>query len=115
MKRTGMLEEESYQKTMEAEKETLGTRVNSMQEEAERVGGEMNTEFSQWKEELRLKQALVSQRLENLKYVTGDIWKGLIEGFENAAADLKESIARVHPKISGIVIVPAILPVKPAV
>jgi hypothetical protein len=116
MKRSGSEIEESYQKTKEAEVETLGARVAAMQEEAEKTGGEIKTEFKEWRESLQLKQILTSQLLENLKYVTGDIWKGLMEGFENAEADFKECIAKVHPnKVTEAVIIPLILPLKPAV
>lgn len=116
MKKIGMEKEESYQKTMEAEMQTLGAQVIGMQEEAERVGGEIKMEFNQCKEALRLKQTLASQRLENLKYVTGDIWKGFIEEFENAITDLKESITKVHPNmITEVVVGPINLPFKPAV
>ncbi|MHB8483483.1 MAG: sll1863 family stress response protein [Nitrospiria bacterium] len=109
MKRIGVENEETYQKTMEADLEKLGARVNEIQEKAERLGGEAKAEFNKWKEELGLKQGLATERLDNLKYVTGDIWKNLREGFEKSAADLKESIERALPKIeSTLVINPAI-------
>jgi hypothetical protein len=48
--------------------------------------------------------------------VTGDIWKGFIDGFQNAIAVLKESITKVHPDlITEAVIIPDVLPFKPAV
>lgn len=116
MKRTGSEKEETYQKIMEAEVETLGAKVAAMHDEAEITGGKFKTEFNDWKEALHLKQVMTSQLLENLKYVTGDIWNGLMEGFEIAAADFKECILKVHPnQISELVIIPVNLPVKPAV
>jgi hypothetical protein len=116
MKRTGSVIEETYQNAMEGEMKTLGAQVEAMKEEAEKMGGELKTEFNQSKEALRSKQFMATQLLENLKYVTGDIWKGLKEGFEIAVADLKESITKVHPArlIIGINS-PVLLPVKPII
>ncbi len=109
MKKIGMENEETYQKTMEVVLSELGVKVNQIQEKAERLGGEVKTEFNKWKEELSLKQGLATERLDNLKYVTGDIWKSLTEGFENSIADLKESIEKALPKIeTTFVINPAI-------
>ena len=112
MKRNGSEKEETYQKVMEAEMETLGAQVNGMQQKAEKVGGSLKMEYNQCKETLQLKQILARQRLENLKYVTGDIWKGFKEGFENAVVDLKESITKVHPNMITD-ISPAILSFEP--
>jgi hypothetical protein len=109
MKKIGSENEETYQKTMEAHLSELVGKVSQFQERAEKVGGDVKAEFNKWKEELSVKQGLAAERLDNLKYVTGDIWKNLREGFENSTADLKESIEKALPKIEeAFVINPAI-------
>jgi hypothetical protein len=110
-----MEKEAAYQTTMETEMVTFDTRVHSLQKENEKSDGSPNLEFNVWRDALQLKQLLVNQRLENLKYVTGDIWNSFIEGFEKAKTELNELIDHGFPgMVQAPILSPAIIPVKPA-
>jgi hypothetical protein len=118
MKRSGidMEKEATYQTTMETELGKFDSRVDSIRKENEHSDGSPNLEYNVWQDALQLKQVLVSQKLENLKYVTGDIWNGLIEGFEKAKTELSEIIENGFPGIiQGPIVSPVIISVKPAV
>ena len=92
-------EKETYQNTMETRLGRLGTRIDELQTDAEKLSGKARMEINKWIEELRVKQASVRQNFQEMKHASGDIWLDLKSGLEKATTDLKETLDKVGPKI----------------
>jgi uncharacterized coiled-coil DUF342 family protein len=92
-------EKESYQDTMETRLGRLGTRIDELQTEAGKISGKARMEINKWIEELRVKQAVILQKFQEMKHASDEIWLDLKSGLEKATTDLKETLDKVGPKI----------------
>lgn len=92
-------EKETYQDTMETRLGRLGTRIDELQTEAGKIRGKAKMEINRWIGELRAKQASILHKFQEMKHASGEIWLDLKFGLEKAAADLKETLDTIGPKI----------------
>ena len=92
-------DKETYEKTMEIRLGRLGARIDELQMKTGTMGENIKSEFNRWIEDLRMKQEMASQKFQNLKEAGSDIWEDLKTGLEKSAADLKEMIDKIGPKI----------------
>ena len=84
--------------TMEKKLKEWGGEIEKVREKAEKLGTESRAKYQEQVRELRAKQDLARQKVQEMRKSGGEAWEDLREGAESAMNDLKKAVERTVSK-----------------
>lgn len=84
--------------TMEKKLKEWGGEIEKIRERADRLGTESRAKYQEQVRELRAKQDLARQKVQEMKKAGGEAWEDLRAGAESAMNDLKKAVERTVSK-----------------
>jgi hypothetical protein len=83
---------------MEKKLKDWGGEIDTIRGRADRLGTESRAKYQEQVKELRAKQELARQKVQEMKKAGGEAWEDLRAGAESAMNDLKKSVERAVSK-----------------
>jgi hypothetical protein len=83
---------DAYRRKSEAELKELNARLDLLDSKAQKADAEAKIGFTEQIYELKEKRDNLRDRIEDLKEASGDAWKDLRKGIEEAALDLRTAL-----------------------
>jgi len=84
--------------TMEKRLRDWGEEIEKIRGKADRLGTESRAKYQEQVRDLRDKQELARQKLQEVKKAGGEAWEDLLAGADSAMNDLKKSVEKTVAK-----------------
>jgi hypothetical protein len=83
---------EVYRKKREAELKELSARLDALEAQAKHAPAEAKIGYPEQIYELQEKRRNLKEQIDGIKDASGDAWKGLAKGVEEAITDLRTAL-----------------------
>ena len=91
-----MDDKEAYRQSAEAKLKEWNARMDLLKAKAEQADAEARIEYSRRIQELEIKGSEVRDMLDRMKTGSGNAWRDLKSGVEEAIVDLKSAVDRAY-------------------
>ena len=91
-----MDDKEAYRQSAEAKLKEWNARMDLLKAKAEQADAEARIEYSRRIQELEIKGSEVRDMLDRMKTGSGNAWRDLKSGVEEAIVDLKRAVDRAY-------------------
>ena len=91
-----MDDKEAYRQSAEAKLKEWNARMDLLKAKAEQADAEARIEYSRRIQELEIKGSEVRDMLDRMKTASGNAWRDLKSGVEEAIVDLKSAVDRAY-------------------
>ncbi len=89
---------QSYQEKMESQLKEWAVKIDLLKAKADKAKASAKVKYDEQIKELRAKQGIFEQRLQEMKGLGGEAWKEVRTGVDQALDDLRDAIKRARSK-----------------
>lgn len=93
-----MSDKQSFLKSLSDQLTEWDAQISELKKKADKEKGDLKDKYDDRIKELSAKKAELDDKIEDIKKTSEEAWKGMKDGVEKAAGDLKNTFADVFSK-----------------